>query len=78
MSKIYERPYTVRTFRCIKNFSAEDRYCEEGRIYEARVYVGDYTKLIFENGEMNFTNELFERTLDAWSDVLVEVEEEAE
>lgn len=68
-----ERPYTVRTFKCIKSFSTEGRFCKEGKIYEARVYEGDYTKLMFENGEMNFTNELFDRTIVAWKEQFIEL-----
>ena len=54
-------------------FESEGRYCKEGEVYTARVYEGDYTKFIFENGDMNFTDELFGRVVIAWKDVLEEI-----
>ena len=71
--KYHERPFTERKFKCLSSFESEGRYCNKGEVYTARVYEGDYTKFIFENGDMNFTDELFERVVEAWSDVLVEI-----
>lgn len=68
----HERPFTERKFKCLSSFESEGRYCKEGEVYTARVYEGDYTKFIFENGDMNFTDELFGRVVIAWKDVLEE------
>ena len=57
----------------MNSFASEGRYCEEGETYTAYVLGSDGYKFVFENGEMNFTTELFERTIEAWKDVLVEV-----
>lgn len=69
----YERPFTERKFKCLNSFESEGRFCKKGEIYTARVYVGDYTKFIFENGDMNFANELFERVMIDWKDILEEL-----
>lgn len=68
-----EREHKIRKFRCLESFVSERRYCDKGEIYTAKVYEGDYTKFIFENGDMNFTNELFEKVVVEWSDYLEEV-----
>ncbi|WP_230209447.1 hypothetical protein [Enterococcus casseliflavus] len=60
-----------RHFICIDSFESEGRYCLVGEVYTAYKIDGGY-KLVFENGEMNFTDNLFERTLKAWEGVLVE------
>ena len=60
-----------RHFICIDSFQSEGRYCLVGEVYTAYKIDGGY-KLVFENGEMNFTDNLFERTLKAWEGVLVE------
>lgn len=60
-----------RHFICIDSFESEGRYCLVGEVYTAYKIDGGY-KLVFENGEMNFTDNLFDRTLKAWEDVLVE------
>lgn len=64
--------YTTRKFLCLESFSSEGRHCLKDESYTAYPIGGGY-KLVFENGEMNFTAELFERVVEAWSDVLVEV-----
>jgi hypothetical protein len=60
-----------RHFICIDSFESEGRYCLVGEVYTAYKIDGGY-KLVFENGEMNFTDNLFERTLKAWEGVLVD------
>lgn len=60
-----------RHFICIDSFESEGRYCLVGEVYTAYKIDGGY-KLVFENGEMNFTDNLFERTMKAWEGVLVE------
>lgn len=60
-----------RHFICIDSFESEGRYCLVGEVYTAYKIDGGY-KMVFENGEMNFTDNLFERTLKAWEGVLVE------
>lgn len=64
--------YTTRKFLCLESFSSEGRHCLKGENYTAYPIGGGY-KLVFENGDMNFTDELFERVVEAWSDVLVEI-----
>lgn len=64
--------YTKRKFLCLENFSTEGRYCFKDKTYTAYPVSGGY-KLVFEYGDMNFTNELFERVIDEWSDVLMEI-----
>lgn len=62
----------IRKFKCIESFSTEGRYCYEGEIYEAHPFY-DYYKFVFENGEMNFSDELFERVVEEWKDVIEEI-----
>lgn len=64
--------YTTRKFLCTKSFASEGRYCLKDETYTAHPIDGGY-KLVFENGDMNFTDELFERVVDAWSEVLIEI-----
>ena len=61
-----ERPHTIRKFKCVESFISEGRKCIEGNTYIAKVFDDDYVKLIFENGEMNFTPELFDKTMVVW------------
>lgn len=64
--------YATRKFLCLESFSSEGRHCLKDETYTAHPIDGGY-KLAFENGDMNFTDELFERVVDAWSDVLIEI-----
>lgn len=64
-----------RTFRCLSTFSSEKRVMVEGGVYTAEPMIEDGWTLIFENGTMNFTDELFERVVKDWSEVIEEVEE---
>lgn len=64
--------YTTRKFLCLESFSSEERHCLKDGTYTAYPIESGY-KLVFENGEMNFTKELFERVVEAWSDALIEV-----
>lgn len=60
-------------YKALSTFSSEHRHCKEGEIYTAYDCGGNCIKFVFENGEMNFTKELFIRTMDAWKDVLEKV-----
>lgn len=63
--------YTRRTFLCLKSFESEGRVCLKDETYTA--YYGDGSvKFVFENGDMNFSQDLFNKVVDAWSDVLIE------
>lgn len=62
-----------KKYKAISSFSSEERVCKEGEIYTAYDCGGDCIKFVFENGEMNFTKELFVKTMNAWEDVLGEV-----
>ncbi|MEB7440919.1 hypothetical protein NGC20_13085 [Enterococcus hirae] len=62
----------TRKFICLESFSSEGRYCNKGETYTAYPIEGGF-KLVFENGDMNFTTELFGRVVETWSDVLLEV-----
>lgn len=64
-----------RAFRCLSTFSSEKRMMLKGEVYTAEPMVEDGWTLIFENGAMNFTDELFERVVKDWSEVIEEVEE---
>ena len=64
--------YTTRKFLCTKSFSSEGRYCLKDETYTAYPIDGGY-KLVFENGDMNFTDELFKSVVEDWSKVLVEI-----
>ncbi|WP_461199240.1 hypothetical protein [Enterococcus sp. N249-2] len=63
---------TTRKFLCLDSFSSEGRKCYKDEIYVAYPVEGGY-KLVFENGDMNFTEELFERVVEAWAGVLLEI-----
>lgn len=63
--------YLRRTFLCLSSFASEGRYCKEGETYTAYQSEGS-VKFVFENGDMNFTPELFDEVVEAWSAVLVE------
>lgn len=56
----------VRKFKCLDLFSIEDRFIMlEGNTYEAEPINSGYC-LAFEQGSMNFTDSLFEQTIEAW------------
>lgn len=63
--------FVNRTFLCTKSFESEGRQCLKGETYTAFSNVSG-VKFVFENDDMNFTHELFERVVDAWSNLLVE------
>jgi len=63
-----------RKFKCLKSFTSEGRYCLRDEIYTA-YKISHGWKFVFENGEMNFTSNLFERTLEDWNTVIEEVAE---
>lgn len=62
-----------KKYKALSSFSSEQRICKEGEVYTAYDCGGECIKFVFENGDMNFTKELFSRTMDAWGDVLEEV-----
>lgn len=62
-----------KKYKALSSFSSEQRICKEGEVYTAYDCGGDCIKFVFENGDMNFTKELFNRTMYAWKDVLEEV-----
>lgn len=68
----YRKVFRNRSFLCTKSFESEGRYCKEGETYTAFFNGVDSYKFVFENGDMNFTIELFERVAEAWKDVIVE------
>lgn len=56
----------VRKFKCLDSFSIEDRFIMlEGNVYEAEPISSGYC-LAFEHGSMNFTDSLFEQTIESW------------
>lgn len=65
--------FVTRKFKCIESFESEQRYCLEGKVYSAHRIGGDDWCLVFENGEMNFTKDLFERVVKDWKPVLEEI-----
>lgn len=67
-----EPKHTDRYFRCTESFVSEGRKCLAGLVYTAETYE-DHVMLFFENGDMNFTLELFERVVKAWYPALIEI-----
>lgn len=65
--------YTTRKFLCLESFSSEGRKCYKDEVYAAYPLEGGGYKLVFENGDMNFTEELFKRVVEAWGGVLLEI-----
>lgn len=61
-----------RKFLALETFESEGRFCKEGEVYTA-VSIGNGYKLIFENGDMNFVTELFERTVESWKESFLEL-----
>jgi hypothetical protein len=64
--------FVTRKFKCIESFESEQRYCLEGKTYFA-YKIGKGWSLVFENGEMSFTESLFERVVEDWKVVLTEI-----
>lgn len=64
-----------RYFKCTETSNVEGRYLIAGETYVAEPMIEEGWTLIFENGTINFTDELFERTIRAWVDILTEVAE---
>lgn len=62
-----------KRYKALSSFSSEQRICKEDEVYTAYDCGGDCIKFVFENGDMSFTKELFNRTMEAWKDVLEEV-----